>query len=377
MLRKPAQPDKIRGMTDHIRSLHVLGSRQFGGADHFFVRLACALTEAGHPTLAVTRPNSPAGQALDRSGVEHAQLPLANKWDIVSSLRLRSLVRRWQPDVVQTYMGRATRLVRLPRPRHAMHVARLGGYYKIDGYYRHADAWVGNTQGICDYLVHAGLRPDRIFKIGNFVPDPELLPPGALELERAKLDLPEDAWVLFSLGRFVEKKGFGDLLDALGRLPAKLAGRSLHLVLAGDGPEKAALSRLAASLELEDRVHWLGWTERASLYYQLCDAMICPSREEPLGNVILETWRHGKPIVSTRTAGALELIEDGVDGLVAPVGEPVLLAARIRELLEADDATRQAISESGMEKCRRDHSREAVLDAYLALYRALLAARGD
>ena len=51
-------------------------------------------------------------------------------------------------------------------------MARLGGYYKIDGYYRHAHAWVGNTQDICDFMVKEGLPPERVFYIGNFVPQP-------------------------------------------------------------------------------------------------------------------------------------------------------------------------------------------------------------
>ena len=67
-------------------------------------------------------------------------------------------------------MGRASRLTHLPPNGTAVHVARLGGYYKIDGYYRHAHAWIGNTQGICDYLIREGLPASRVFLIGNFVP---------------------------------------------------------------------------------------------------------------------------------------------------------------------------------------------------------------
>lgn len=71
------------------------------------------------------------------------------------------LIRERQPDVVQTYMGRATSLTRLPGVSRALHVVRLGGYYKIDGYDRHADAWIGNTRDICTYRIAFGPRAGR------------------------------------------------------------------------------------------------------------------------------------------------------------------------------------------------------------------------
>ena len=139
-----------------VSSIHVLGSHQLGGADRFFIRLVEALHRAGHPSLAVIRADSPVAQVFSPE-IEQVHLPMASKWDLYSRWRLTRLIRQRQPDVVQTYMGRATRLTRLPAGSQALHVARLGGYYKIDGYYRHAHAWVGNTQDICDFLVKQGL----------------------------------------------------------------------------------------------------------------------------------------------------------------------------------------------------------------------------
>ena len=116
-----------------------------------------------------------------------------------------------------------------------MHVARLGGFYKIDGYYRHAHAWVGNTRAITDYLVAQGLPADRVFHIGNFVPDPRRYSDAERSERRLGLRLPDEAWVLFALGRLIEKKGFQDLLAALARLPGEIAGRPWVMLIAGGG----------------------------------------------------------------------------------------------------------------------------------------------
>ena len=351
-------------------TLHVLGSRELGGADRFFIRLVEALTRAGHPTLAVTRRDGPVAAQLSPE-VEQLHLPLASKWDLPSRWRLTRLIARRRPDVVQTYMGRATRLTRLPRGSRAVHVARLGGYYKIRGYYEHAQAWVGNTHGICDYLRREGLPPEHVFYIGNFVPRPRAVPPEERAALRARLGLPPDAQVLFSLGRLFGKKGFADLLEAFARLPAEPGGRPLRLVIAGDGPDRAALEEATRRLGLVGRVHWAGWQDDPEPFYALADLFVCPSRHEPLGNVILEAWTHRLPVLSTRNEGAQELVEPGRNALLAPLADPAGLAEGLAALLALDASARERLADAGHATVQREHGERAVLDAYLHLYARL------
>jgi glycosyltransferase involved in cell wall biosynthesis len=356
-------------------SLHILGSRQFGGADQFYVRLVRALADAGQAVAAVNRSGSPAAEALQADPIEQIHLPLANPWDLWSVWRIRKLVAGRQPCIVQTYMGRATRLTRVPAGAKAVHIARLGGFYKIDGYYRHAHAWVGNTRGICDYLVKSGLPAERVFQIGNFVPEPAPPDPEQSAALRRQYGIAEDALVLFALGRLIDKKGFDDLLRAFARLPAEFGGRPPLLLIAGDGPAGDRLKALAADLGLQSRVRWLGW-QQPDPFYALANLFVCPSRHEPLGNVILEAWNHRLPVVSTATDGALELVEDGRTGLLAPCAEPAALACRIADALGATEADRKGLGEAGRAWLQSRFSREAVVGAYLDLYRRLMAERG-
>jgi glycosyltransferase involved in cell wall biosynthesis len=363
-------------MPEHFPSLHVLGGRQFGGADQFYVRLVRALHEAGEPVTAVNRRNTPVARELAGDGIEQIHLPMANKWDLWSMWRLRKLAEARRPCVVQTYMGRATRLTRLPDNAPAVHIARLGGYYKINGYYRHAHAWIGNTRGICDYLVQEGLPANKVFHIGNFVPDATSLNDGERETLRRRHGIPAEARVLLALGRFIGKKGFDDLLRALARLPAEIGGRPWVLLLLGDGPLAEELKKLADDLGLEARVRWLGWQNPADSFYALADVFVCPSREEPLGNVILEAWNYGLPVVSTRTAGALELIEEGNTGLLCPCAEPGMLAERIGKMLGSAESHRQSLGAAGRQFLTARFGKAAILGAYLELYDRLMAERG-
>ena len=351
-------------------SLHIIGSKQFGGADHFYVRLVRALNECGHIAVAVNRPGSPISKALDGI-VEQIHVPMRNVWDIFSGLKIRRLVRDSEVPIVQTYMGRATRLTHIPRHSEAIHIARLGNYYKIKGYYEHAHAWVGNTRGVCDYLVRHGLPARRVYLIGNFV---EIRPPApakTLVRLRQSLNIPKEAIIIFSLGRFINIKGMDDLLLAFAQVPCKVRGRPLYLVIAGDGPLRESLHAQADTLRLSSRLRWVGWQNDPSPYYDLADVFVCPSRHETLGNVILEAWAHRLPVIATQTSGALELIKDGDNGLLVPCNDPRSLTNCLDALLEGGFPVWQSIAAKGMQIVAANHSQEAVVRAYLAMYEEL------
>jgi len=354
-------------MTD---SLHIIGSKQFGGADHFYVRLVRALNERGHRAVAVTRPNTPISDALD-GVVEQINVPMRNVWDIFSVMTIRRLVRDSQAPIVQTYMGRATRLTRIPRRSQAVHIARLGNCYKIKGYYEHAHAWVGNTRGVCDYLVSNSLPAKRVYLIGNFVEIHPATDSAKLIELRDSLNIPGEAMIIFSLARFIPIKGIDDLLVAFSQLPKEAHGRPLYLVIAGDGPLREQLEAQAETLALTPHLRWVGWQNDPTPYYDLADVFVCPSREETLGNVILEAWARRVPVVSTRTPGALGLIQDRDNGFLAPCDDPAVLAKILLEVLESGSSTWQSIAEKGSQALAANHSRETVVSAYLALYEEL------
>jgi glycosyltransferase involved in cell wall biosynthesis len=188
---------------------------------------------------------------------------------------------------------------------------------------------------------------------------------------RHSLNLPGEAIILFSLGRFIHIKGMDDLLVAFSQLPSKVRGRPLYLVIAGDGPLRQQLQSQAETLVLSPRLRWVGWQNDPSPYYRLANVFVCPSREEPLGNVILEAWAHDLPVIATRTHGPLDLIQDGDNGLLVPCGDPSSLAKRLLELLEAGVAAWKNLAANGMQTLAAHHSKEIVVSAYLAMYEEL------
>jgi L-malate glycosyltransferase len=352
------------------KSLQIVGSMRSGGAERFFARLSDALHEHGLPVLAVTPPGSDVLKEL-RTDTPATTTPMRNVLDPLSRLGLSRLIRREGPDIVQTWMGRATRLVHLRRGLRPVHVARLGGYYKVD-HYRHAHAWIGNTRGICDYLVREGIPADRVHHIGNFVDPPRVV--GEQEVGRLRMahEIPDDAMCILGVGRHHENKDFTTLIHAFAQLGEEHDHRPLRLVLVGDGPSRPALESQAMELGLADRLVMPGWQSDLAPWYALGDIFVCPSRHEPLGNVILEAWAHGIPVVATRTQGAEELVTGRENGLLVPIAEADAMAVALTELLDHGSPAWQELAAHGLATVGRHHHRDTVVAAYLHLYQELL-----
>ncbi|OZB35524.1 MAG: hypothetical protein B7X35_06725 [Halothiobacillus sp. 14-56-357] len=349
-----------------IRTMQIIGSARMGGAENFFLRLHKALNESGVPSLAVTRKGSELTDLVQGSGITAR---MGNVFDPFSRWSLSRAIKLHRPDIVQTWMGRATRLVHLKPKLRPAHVARLGGFYD-PAQYRHAHALVGNTRGICDFLIRQGVPADKVHFIGNFVQPTPQVAPELVQQWREKLGLGADDRVIFALGRLHPNKGFDTLIAAFSQLPPT-AGVP-HLVIAGDGPLAEQLDKQISQSPVAARIHRVGWQQQTDALFALADLFVCPSRHEPLGNVILEAWGHGLPVLSTMSDGALELITPDENGVLTPIDEPEAMAAAIASLLNLPCTQLVAFGRAGAAELLRHHSQDAVVAQYAALYRQLM-----
>ena len=96
----------------------------------------------------------------------------------------------------------------------------------------------------------------------------------------------------------------------------------VHAVIAGEGPERAALLELARREGVADRLHLPGWRTDTAALLAAADLLVCPSRHEPLGNVVIEAWSARRPVVAAAAEGPRELISSGRDGLLVPPEDP-------------------------------------------------------
>src|SRR5579859_4148981 len=346
-----------------MRILQALAGAQFGGAERFFERLVPALGESGIEQRVLIRKDDRRQKLLAEAGISDLQeFPFGNRFDLVTRLGFRREVRSFAPDIVFTWMSRATAFApKSPLSGHAFkQVARLGGYYDLK-YYRSCDYLIGDTQSIVDYLVREGWPADRAVYLPNFV---DATPGKAIS--RHDFYVPQAAPLLLALGRLHRNKGFDVLLKAMAELP------EAYLLLAGVGPEREALEALAVHAGVKPRIRFLGWREDVADLMATADLFVHPARHEPLGNVILEAWAHQKPVVTTAADGPRLLIEDGVSGLLTPLEDSAALAGAIRQVL-ADPKAASRMAKAGHQRYQQDFTKAAVVGQYRAFFERILA----
>ena len=342
------------------RLLQAMAGARHGGAEIFFVRLAAALHRAGETQRIMARPDPDRSRALRRAGIPLTELRFGGLFDIATRAAFRREIAAWRPDIVLTWMSRATAMC---PTGDFVHVGRLGGYYDLQ-YYRRCQHLIGNTRAIVDYAVSQGWPRERTHYLPNFVPDPRATPDAggpALQRPHAPLAL--------ALGRLHPNKGFDLLLDALATTD------DIHLWIAGEGPLRDDLARQADRLCLNGRVRFLGWREDVPALMRTADFLVCPSRHEPLGNVVIEAWAAGLPVIATASDGPATLIHDGSSGLLVPLpeepgGGAEALAAAMQQFA-ADAALRARLAEGGRSAYEASFTEAAVVGRYRAFFDAV------
>jgi glycosyltransferase involved in cell wall biosynthesis len=162
------------------------------------------------------------------------------------------------------------------------------------------------------------------------------------EIRRVAPETRDRPYVL-AIGRHVPQKGFDVLIDAYAGILA--ANRDApDLVIAGDGPERERLEKLAADRGLGDRIGFPGRCDRprTAALFRGCELFVLPSRHEPQGIVCLEAMAAGKPVVATRVGGVPEIVTDGECGLLVEPAQAAPLRDAITSLL-VDEERRAAM----------------------------------
>ena len=301
-----------------MRIAHIMAGAEMGGAELFYERLCVAQQRSGETVLAAMRRQPRRAERLRAGGLEPVQLGFGGAFDLLTKPRLRRALSAFAPRVAVAWMSRAARAA--PRGDWVL-AGRLGGFYDLANY-RRCDHLIGNTRGIVDWVRGQGWPAARVHHLPNFSDDhgtvartrPDWLAPGAR--------------LVLALGRLHRNKAFDVLIEAVALLPGAT------LLIAGEGPERAALEALVRKLGIADRVRLPGWCDDSGALFASADLLVCPSRHEPLGNVVIEAFSARLPVIAAAARGPVELISSGVDGILVPIEDARALAAGIGAVLD-------------------------------------------
>lgn len=231
--------------------------------------------------------------------------------------------------------------------------------------YRRVERMTGCSQGVAD---EAGevfeLPPHRVLAL----PNPRHSQEGSRELTAEQEHMFEKP-VLLAVGRMTAQKDFGMLLRAFADLSAR---RDLHLVILGEGPERASLEALSRELGLSERVFLPGFVDNVEAFMRRARIFVMSSRNEGLPMVLIEALGAGTAIVSTDCHfGPRELLDGGRLGRLTPVEDPNAFAAALEAELDGPDPGHEARRMDRAEWVRR-FDLDVITDTYLALVREVI-----
>lgn len=212
-----------------------------------------------------------------------------------------------------------------------------------------------------DLIKNFSVKGEKIKKISHGI-DLKMVKMSATENVNHKW-FKEKTPVVISAGRLEKIKNFSMLLRAFSIVTKEIKCR---LVVLGEGKERKKLGYLAKELGLENCVSFPGYQKNPFKYMKRSSVFVLPSLYESFGNVIIEAFACGVPVVSTDTAGSSEIIVDGETGVLVPVNDEVALANAVKEFL-INNKKRERFIKNGYESVNAFS-----LDNYVRNYESLL-----
>jgi glycosyltransferase involved in cell wall biosynthesis len=394
----------VLGADEPIRVLRVIARLNVGGPSLHVSYLAQGLASRGYTTTlaAGTIAEGEASMAFvaERRGVAIRSIPQLQRevsplHDIGAAVELARLIRNERPHVLHTHTAKAgtvgriaARLAGSSRPPvvvHTFHGHTLSGYFgprKERAYReieralaREAEALIAVSPEVRDELVAIGVAPASRFAVVRLGIELAERMEGAESGDalRASLGIEPGRFTIGWVGRMTAVKRAHDVLRTLQALHDRDVPAAL--VMVGDGPDRPELEALATELGVADATHFVGFQLDVGPWFHAIDALLLPSRNEGTPVSAIETLAAGRPVVASAVGGVPDVVADGVDGYLVPVGDVEGAAERLA-LLASDPALRRRMGEAGRDRALSRYGVERLVDDIDRLYRSLLAEQG-
>ena len=356
-------------MNKPLKILHTEAAKGFGGQEIYIYRHMLAMRDRGHDVSLLCQPGARLGEMAREAGFTVHALKMGGLLRLLRGIWWVSrLVRRHTYDVVNTTSRRDALI--------AAAGARLGGAPLVVRS-RHLMSPVNSL------LTYTGL-PHRVLTVSSFVKQLlvhrgiadthiGIVPPIAVPPQWSQAGS-DDAWqclqdtraevrrelgfndaqtVVGCVAVLREAKGHAELLRAIA--PLCRQHPELQLVIVGDGkPVMDRLTALREELGIAAQVHLLGYRLGACRLMTAFDVFALATHKEAAGTVFLEAAYVGVPIVATRVGGVPEMLVEGSNALLAPLGDPAALTDALRALVE-DPERRRQMGRAGWDWMRTAH----------------------
>ena len=351
--------------------LSMRGQRDAG----FTVELACA-------------PGGRLAELVEQSGmrvqpVQSFRQPIRPWQDLLTLWALWRLCRRERYTIVHThnskagFIGRlAARLAGTPIIIHTVHGFAFHGqepwwrrrlFIALERFAgRWCDQFIMISQPLIEWAVHERIAPrNKMVKIYSGIELEHFQQPVEVSQLRRELGWPTDTILIGEVAKLWPGKGHDVLLRAFARVHRTVP--QARLVFIGEGEERPALEHLTRSLDLMPYVRFLGFREDIPQWTHALDIAVLPSLFEGMGRAVLEAMACGKPVIASRVGGLVELVKDGVTGLLIPPSDVEALTKALARLLQ-DASLRATMGHVGQRHVTHQFDARVMSQSILQVY---------
>jgi glycosyltransferase involved in cell wall biosynthesis len=361
----------------------VITDLDVGGAERALVALATRINPSlWQPVVFCLNGPGQLVQLLRQADVHYECLGVRRTKPLQAITRLARRLRRFRPQLIQSFMFHANLATRLAAPW-AGHPWVIGGLRVAE----HKKVWhlildrltaplttgsVCVSQGVLRFTHEvARLNPARLTVIPNGI-DPQPFD-FAEPVPRASIGVPEEAHLAVWIGRLDPQKGLPELLSAAKRVIVQRP--NWYLALAGDGPQRGWLmTQLVEDPQLHERVRVLGKRDDIPRLLKSADILVHTSLWEGMPNAVLEAMAAGRPIVGTSVEGTEDLVVPGKTGWLVPPREPNALSHALIQAADSPETCRQ-FGQSGRSRVEEHFSLKTTVLAYERLWAGVLGFR--
>lgn len=338
----------------------IISSLNPGGAERVLTDLANYWASKGHQVTLITlaspnaKPFYPLYSKVRLIQLDQTQNESSFLTRLGNILRrvfcLRKTLKTLKPDVILSFvdvMNLTTLLASTGLNIPVVVSERTHpAYHKLPSFYQQARKFlyprasrvVVQTDSAADYFK----KLSNLAVIPNAVKDPSF----------KKTNLSETVHQILSVGRLCPFKGFDTLIQAFARLHTHYP--LLRLTIYGEGPERDNLQKRIASLHLQEKVSLPGAIQEIHKKLAEADLFVFPSLYEGFPNALVEAMSVGLPVLASNCSGNIDIVRDGIDGRLFPVGDVEKLTTLMEELIN-NPKQRQRLGEQAQSVCNRFH----------------------
>ena len=364
----------LESNTPTLNTLHVDLGRQWRGGQSQALNLIRGLQARGHAAELIALRGGPLAR---RAVAEGVRVTTVGRWAtrFEAALALRRLIAERRYDIVHAHEAHALTAAWLAGAHGSLAVVasrRLAYPLQQNHFalarYRRAARILAISRFVAESVVASGVPGEKVAVVYDGVETPPLPAREERLRARARWNIAPQEPLLGCVGYLLAEKGQDFLVRALpavrGEFPA------CKLLLAGGGPLRPSLERLAAELGVSDAVRFLGIVEDVTQVYAALDVFVFPSRAEPLGSSLLAAMAYGLPVVAGAGGAVPEVIDHERNGLLVADPEPPGLGEAMGRLLRDKElATRlgKAARETVVQRFTSDRMVEETLRNYQQL----------